>query len=82
MNSATGNPEEWIKNFLIYKEFLAERQEILRHKWIESEKRGYDIGYERALLNWVFYHRAGWRKVRNEQLVKELRERFPDPLCS
>ena len=34
----------------LYKEFLAERQEILCHKWIESEKAGCDIGFERALL--------------------------------
>jgi len=25
-----------------YKEFLAERQEILCHKWIDSKKAGYD----------------------------------------
>ena len=34
-----------------YKEFLAERDEILRHKDIESEKAGCDIGFERALLD-------------------------------
>ena len=29
---------------MLYKEFLAEREEILcRHKWIESEKAGCDI---------------------------------------
>jgi hypothetical protein len=31
----------------LYAEFLAERQEILRHKWIESEKAGKDIGFEK-----------------------------------
>jgi hypothetical protein len=36
---------------VLYKEFLAERQEILRHKWIESEKAGYDIGFEYALFD-------------------------------
>jgi hypothetical protein len=35
---------------VLYKEFLAERQEILCHKWIESEKAGYDIGFEHALF--------------------------------
>ncbi len=35
----------------LYAEFLAEREEILRHKWIESEKAGCDIGFERALLD-------------------------------
>ena len=33
----------------LYQEFLAEREEILKHKWIESEKAGEDIDFERAL---------------------------------
>ena len=45
----------------LYKEFLAEREEILRHKWIESEKAGKDIGFERALLDWIRTHREKWR---------------------
>lgn len=45
----------------LYAEFLAERQEILRHKWIESEKAGMDIGFEKALLDWTRHHRANWR---------------------
>jgi hypothetical protein len=52
----------------LYAEFLAERQEILRHKWIESEKAGMDIGFEKALLDWTRHHRADWRvKRRIEQ---------------
>ena len=43
-----------------YREFLAERQEILRHRWIESEKAGYDIGFERALLDWTMKYRLAW----------------------
>jgi hypothetical protein len=48
----------------LYKEFLAERDEILRHKYIESEKAGYDVGFERALLDWVTKHRSDWRAGR------------------
>lgn len=48
----------------LYKEFLAEREEILRHKWIESEKAGKDIGFERALLDWIRRHRDSWRASR------------------
>jgi len=44
----------------LYKEFLAEREEILCHKWIESEKAGHDIGFERALVDWIFKHRLAW----------------------
>ena len=48
----------------LYQEFLAEREEILRHKWIESEKLGHDIGFEKALLDWIVKHRARWRALR------------------
>jgi hypothetical protein len=48
----------------LYQEFLAEREEILRHKWIESEKLGQDIGFEKALLDWIVKHRAAWRAIR------------------
>jgi hypothetical protein len=53
-----------VKNSALYKEFLAEREEILRHKWIESEKVGYDIGFERALLDWIVRYRSAWREKR------------------
>jgi hypothetical protein len=53
----------------LYQEFLAEREEILRHKWIESEKVGHDIGFEKALLDWIVKHRAGWRALRQNKPV-------------
>jgi hypothetical protein len=53
-----------VKESLLYKEFLAEREEILRHKWIESEKAGHDIGFEKALLDWIVKHRSAWRQQR------------------
>lgn len=49
----------------VYQEFLAEREEILKHKWIESEKSGKDIGFERALLSWVRKHRTDWKRHRD-----------------
>ena len=51
----------------LYQEFLAERAEILRHKWIESEKVGHDIGFEKALLDWIVKRRAGWRALRQNK---------------
>jgi len=53
-----------LKNSSLYKEFLAEREEILRHKWLESEKAGHDIGFERALLDWIVKHRSSWKDQR------------------
>lgn len=55
---------EFVKRSSLYQEFLAERDEILRLKWIESEQTGEDIGFERALLNWVRHHRDEWRADR------------------
>ena len=48
----------------LYQQYLAEREEVLRHKWLESERAGCDIGFERALMDWVLNHRAKWRKSR------------------
>ena len=31
------------------------------HKWLESEKAGHDIGYDKALLDWIMNHRDKWR---------------------
>ncbi|HEY4300762.1 MAG TPA: hypothetical protein VGM73_07815 [Candidatus Didemnitutus sp.] len=56
--------KEFVKQSNLYQEFLAEREEILKHKWIESERLGYDIGFERALLDWIRKHRDAWRANR------------------
>ena len=53
-----------VKHSMLYKEFSAERVEILRHKWIESEKAGYDIGFERALIDWIVKYRSVWLEER------------------
>ncbi|MEN9675511.1 MAG: hypothetical protein RIS76_1407 [Verrucomicrobiota bacterium] len=53
-------------NTTLYREFQAEKEEILKHKWIESEKVGYDIGFERALVEWITNHRAAWRRARQQ----------------
>jgi len=60
---------EFVKQSNLYQEFLAEREEILKHKWLESERLGYDIGFERALLDWIRKHREGWRAARRLQGV-------------
>jgi hypothetical protein len=36
------------------------KSEIEKHKWIESEKQGRDIGFEKALTDWIAKHRLGW----------------------
>jgi hypothetical protein len=69
MPSTQEDKSQFVKNSVLYKEFLAEREEILKHKWIESEKAGTDIGFEKALLDWIVKHRSNWREKR----IKESR---------
>ena len=40
-----------------YLTLKAEKEEIDRHKWIESEKAGYDIGFDRAMFEWIRYYK-------------------------
>jgi hypothetical protein len=64
--STEGHNADLVKDSLLYREFLAERDEILRHKWIESEKAGHDIGFEKALLDWILRYRSNWRLQRHQ----------------
>ena len=67
MTAAQGEQSQFVKNSVLYKEFLAEREEILKHKWIESEKAGADIGFEKALLDWIVKYRSSWRNKRMKE---------------
>ncbi len=58
---------DWLKCFSrewrqerIMRALQDEREEILRHKWLESEKAGYDIGKD-AVIDWILKHAARWR---------------------
>lgn len=62
---------DFVKDTSLYKEFQAEREEILKHKWIESEKAGRDIGFEQALTDWIVKHRGKWRKARQQNAAAD-----------
>ena len=64
MSNESSGGNDLVRNSSLYKEFQAELQEILRHKWLESEKAGRDIGFEQALTDWIMKHRSKWRKAR------------------
>ena len=64
MSKDLSNGNDLVRNSSLYKEFQAELDEILRHKWLESEKAGRDIGFEQALTDWIVKHRSKWRKAR------------------
>jgi len=49
-----------VKNTKLYQHFLQVREEILKHKWIESEKACHDVGFEYALIDWMIKHKSHW----------------------
>ncbi len=53
-----------VKQSAIYKEYLAMREEIDKHKWYESERRGYDVGFTWALFDWTFKFKTEWLRDR------------------
>jgi len=57
--------DKLLKNSTLYREFLAEREKIVAHKWVLSEKAGIDVGFEEALTDWILKHRSEWRKRRH-----------------
>ena len=38
-------------------------EEIKKHLWIESEKAGYDIGFDRASEDWINKFSKDWMKL-------------------
>lgn len=51
---------------VVYKEYLAMKTEIDKHKWYESEKAGHDIGFVKALFDWTIKHKSNWIKNRKK----------------
>ena len=50
-----------------FAEFQAELEQIMRHKWLVSEREGRDVGFERALNEWARNHRTEWRREQNRR---------------
>ena len=43
------------------------QEEILKHKWFESEKAGYDIGFNPAAFDWIIKYYDEWKR---QQILK------------
>lgn len=46
----------WVGDTRLVQAWQAMKAEILRHKWLESERAGTDIGWERAFVEWTARH--------------------------
>ena len=63
MANLNTNRDEMVK-FL-----LAEKEEMERYKWIESEKAGRDLGNE-AIIDWIHKYAAQFRDSYNKRFHK------------
>jgi hypothetical protein len=53
----------------------SQHEEIKKYKWIESEKLGRDIGWERASQEWMQKYFPDWKRYRWNRAIQEaLRE--------
>ena len=50
------------------------REEIDRHKWIESEKAGYDIGFDKAAEDWIGRFADDWEDANSKKEGKLFRK--------
>ena len=61
------------------------QEEIKRHLWIESERVGHDIGYERAAEDWLKRYSQEWIKYHMPDRLaqsKKASAQKPTPLSS
>jgi hypothetical protein len=56
-----------LKNSSPYRESQAEPEEILKDNWHESGRVDHEVGFERALADWLIKHRSIWRKGRQPE---------------
>lgn len=60
------------------KELLRDKrviEEINKHLWIESQKAGYSIGFERASDEWLRLHASEWMKYHDPEGYRKWREK-------
>ena len=46
----------WLEGTSLFRQWSKMKEEILLHKWYQSEKAGYDVGWERASVDWMVHH--------------------------
>ena len=50
-------------------------EEINKHLWIESQKAGYSIGFERATDEWLRLYAAEWMKYHQPEKYNMLKDK-------
>jgi hypothetical protein len=48
-----------------------QQEEVAKYKWVESEKAGQDIGWERATAEWLEKHFPAWERYQKCRAIDE-----------
>jgi len=48
-----------------------QQEEVAKYKWIECEKAGQDIGWERAIAEWLERHFPAWERHQKSRAINE-----------
>ena len=51
-------------------------EEINRHRWLESEKAGHDIGFQPAAEDWLKRFSTAWMQYHTPEKLKARPEKF------
>lgn len=43
----------------------------MRHKWLQNEESGHDIGFDATLLDWVLKYRSDWKRERQTNIADQ-----------
>lgn len=54
--------DEWVHGTSLFQEWEAMKEDVMRHKWFESERAGHDVGWDRALVDYNVRVRRGARR--------------------
>lgn len=55
IDPADGMGDQWVRNTRLFRHRECMKREITLHKWYESERAGYDIGWERASVDYMIH---------------------------
>lgn len=50
-------------------------EEINRHKWLQSEMVGYDVGFDKATDDWFEKYASAWISYHMPKLLKDLKSK-------
>lgn len=73
ISAVYANKEDRMKKFDLRSQVEEVVHEIMVYKWLESEKKGHDIGIREATSEWIDRHYDDWFKYNSHRFYKDIR---------